>query len=346
MSMWNFCLFKTIFGKSMFTGGRLGGKNTSTLPLITSTHLLLSSVEKAVSRKLFKYLAPPRSRSPSGSTGRHSPRGSPDKDGLTAWMCLRGGLKEYLVGDELAGPEVSLVQKRSCSSQRVELGRRRDLLEKRAKGRVRHCARSIPRVTDLFDLNVWDIEKLTQRWGQQQMEFWGQPSQNHLSLHSSQKDCYHSAFSPGDKSTTSHLVRLWIALSSYQTRLCYNCARLLFFCRAHFLRQLCRLLLLPNLLGSVQLRIFFLSQPELCSRYHCSSETEYPCPFPYSCCSPVCSNLFTGDLCIKEPAQKIRTKNQEKPGSKKSGKTQKIRKNHLPALETYCGCWSGPRKEL
>ena len=75
--------------------------------------------------------------------------GSPEKMDQRWYESI--ALEEYLVGDELAGPEVSLVQKRSCSSQRVELRSRRDLLEKRAKGRVRHCARSIPRVTDLFD---------------------------------------------------------------------------------------------------------------------------------------------------------------------------------------------------
>ena len=60
-------------------------------------------------------------------------------------------MKEYLVGDQLAGPEVSLVQEWGRSSERVELGSRRDLLEKGPKGWVRHCAGSIPRFTDLFD---------------------------------------------------------------------------------------------------------------------------------------------------------------------------------------------------
>ena len=207
MSVWNFCLFKTIFGKSMFTGG----KNTSTHPLITSTHLLLISVEKAVSRKISFGSKPNCSNILLRlATAPHlvqqvviAREALLIKTGLTGWMWF-----ERIPGRRRAGwtrgplgPEEELLQSESW----VEVPQRPPW--KKTQGSGPSLCREHPWGYRFIwlDLNVWDIEKLTQRWEQQQMEFWGRPSQNHLSLHSSQKDCYHSVFWPGDKSTTSHL---------------------------------------------------------------------------------------------------------------------------------------------
>ena len=189
-----------------------------------------------------------------------------------------------------------------------------------------------------LDQNVPDIPlckcTLTQRWGQQQMEFWGRPSQNHLSLHLSQKGCCHSASSPLDKkvsnnfnsgsrtrvSHTSPGFTAAVLVSSFSVMLSF------------FVSLAAGFSFSPTC--SLELRICgtrpqpFLIWPELYFRCHCSSGTECPCPFPCWCCSPVSKS--------DEMSRVIGSKNYEDGG----------RLSHLPALDTYCGRWSWPWKEL